>query len=292
MDLSERPSHPFRRHPWERARFGFFRALLRDAGLDQQPSAVLDAGAGDGWFAAQLLAELRPGTALTCWHASDTPNDVCPLASTSEPHIRFTAERPAGRFDLLLLLDVLEHVERDREFLGELVADNLATDATGYFDADLSTPIEEIPRLLAGMDRRDAAVVMDAPVALLGTTIQRRPHRHYLGRVFATAASLILRVPVYDTQCGAKFFRDTPALRGALATPFISRWTFDVLTGRLLLGAGGTPPLHPEDFVEVPLQGWTDVSRSRLRAAQMLRAAYDLLLTAVELRALRRGSRR
>src|SRR5437660_416535 len=48
MDLSERPAHPFHRHPWELARFRFFRALLRDAGADRRPQAILDVGADAG----------------------------------------------------------------------------------------------------------------------------------------------------------------------------------------------------------------------------------------------------
>ena len=126
MDLSERPAEAFRRHPWEVARFGFFRALLGDAGLDRRPVRVLDAGAGDGWFATRLLADMPAGTAVTCWDASYAPADLARLAAASPERLSFSAEPPGGRFDLLVLLDVLEHVEHDREFLAGLVAGSLA----------------------------------------------------------------------------------------------------------------------------------------------------------------------
>ena len=149
-----------------------------------------------------------------------------------------------------------------------------------------------LARLLDEMEQRGVAVVMGARVALLGTAIQRRALRHYLGRLFATAASIILGLPVYDTQCGAKFFRDTPALRGALTGPFSSRWAFDVeLIGRLLRGDGGAAPLGAADFVEIPLRCWTDVPGSKVSSVQMMRAACDLVAVARELRGRARASR-
>ena len=149
----------------------------------------------------------------------------------------------------------------------------------GYADADLSTPFDELARLLDLAERRQTAVVMGSRVALLGSHIERSRVRHYLGRVFATAASLLLELPVYDTQCGAKFFRSTPALRAALDTPFHSAWAFDVeLLGRLLIGAPGVAPLGVHEFLEVPLQRWCDVRGSRMGPFDMLHAGVDLAL--------------
>ena len=148
----------------------------------------------------------------------------------------------------------------------------------GYLDADFSTPPEEflrLVRLLASHPELD--VVLGSRVALLGTHIERRARRHYLGRVFGTLAASSLRMAVYDTQCGAKAFRAGPELRDALEEPFLSRWVFDVeLLGRLRAGSGTTPPLPVDAFRELPLESWHDVPGGTLGAGQMAHAIGDL----------------
>jgi glycosyltransferase involved in cell wall biosynthesis len=161
-------------------------------------------------------------------------------------------------------------------------------DVFGHVDSGLSTPPAEIVRLLDMIARRHADVVLPSRVAMLGCEIERSPVRHYLGRTFATLASNILRVRVYDTQCAAKFFRRSDALAAALATPFVSQLAFDVeLLGRLLIGAPGVPPLSPERFIEEPLTSWRDRSGYRVRPVSMAIAARDLILIAKDLAARR-----
>lgn len=153
----------------------------------------------------------------------------------------------------------------------------LDADIVGYVDADFSAPAREMLRVVAALRAPSSpsqaiGVALGSRVALLGRRIERRAIRHYLGRVFATAASATLGLTVYDTQCGAKAFRVTPALRRALAAPFTSRWVFDVELLDRLLREG-----VPEDaIIEVPLLEWRDVAGSKLHASAAPRAALDL----------------
>jgi dolichyl-phosphate beta-glucosyltransferase len=154
----------------------------------------------------------------------------------------------------------------------------------GYLDADLATPLHEIERLLEVSESSKVPVVLASRVALLGRQIERSPLRHYIGRVFATAASIILDLRVYDTQCGAKILLPTPALEAALAKPFISRWAFDVeLIGRMLHPPHQVPALREQDIIEEPLSQWRDVPGSKLALGQMFHVALDLGKIAREL---------
>jgi dolichyl-phosphate beta-glucosyltransferase len=93
--------------------------------------------------------------------------------------------------------------------------------------------------------------------------------------MLAIFVSWMLRLPVHDTQCGAKVFRCevAPALFGR---PFVTRWLFDVeLLARLRHRLGRDGVLS--SVVEVPLDCWHEVSGSRLRLKDLLRVPLDLL---------------
>ncbi len=152
-------------------------------------------------------------------------------------------------------------------------------DYVGYWDADLSTPLDEIPRFVEILDTRpDVDTVLGSRVKLLGRTIERRAVRHYLGRIFATAASQTLDLPVYDTQCGAKLFRSRPELVEVFREPFVSRWLFDVeiLARMIRARRGGDAPPVSETVVELPLDRWCDVAGSKVGPADFFRAFLDL----------------
>jgi glycosyltransferase involved in cell wall biosynthesis len=148
----------------------------------------------------------------------------------------------------------------------------------GFWDADLATPLPALLEFRALLDtHRDLEMVFGARVVLLGRSIERRALRHYLGRVAATAISLVLGLRVYDTQCGAKLFRATPSVRSLFEEPFVSRWLFDVeILARFLRSLHGEPGAARGAIYEYPLAEWTDVEGSRVAPTDYARAAVDL----------------
>jgi len=156
----------------------------------------------------------------------------------------------------------------------------------GYWDADLSTPLVELSSLVRVFDLDPSCtLVMGSRVRRLGSHIERSPLRHYLGRVFATWASVILRLPVYDSQCGAKVMRSeiVPLL---FADRFITRWLFDIeILARLRNHVG---PEGTLGVTEVPLMEWTEVGGSKLRPAHVARVPVELLKIAVHYNTRRR----
>jgi glycosyltransferase involved in cell wall biosynthesis len=145
----------------------------------------------------------------------------------------------------------------------------------GYWDADLSTPLDEVDRLLAVLrDNPGCQLAMGSRVKRLGSRIDRRVSRHVLGRMFAACASGILGFPVYDSQCGAKLFRRESAdvfFRDA----FLTRWLFDLEMLARLRNAVGMAAM--EMTREVPLGRWEEVGGSKLRLRDMIHVPIELL---------------
>jgi hypothetical protein len=148
----------------------------------------------------------------------------------------------------------------------------------GFWDADLSTPLEELPGMLDVLRQRpEIEMVFGARVNLLGRQVRRRPMRHYLGRLFATVVAWTLRLGIYDTQCGAKLFRVNERLPELFQEPFLSKWIFDVeILARAIQQhrAAGLPSVA-ECICEQPLTRWYDVEGSKLRLREFFVVAAD-----------------
>lgn len=151
----------------------------------------------------------------------------------------------------------------------------------GFWDADLATPLEDIPRFMELLDQRtDIEMIFGSRVNLLGRNVKRKLWRHYIGRVFATAAAAVLRVGIYDTQCGAKLFRVSDGFIERLKEPFIGGWIFDVeMIAREAMARRGRPNLpQVKDIIfEYPLMDWRDVAGSKISLRDWFKVGFNLL---------------
>lgn len=148
----------------------------------------------------------------------------------------------------------------------------------GYWDADLSTPLNAITKLTEKLESPEILMAFGSRVKLLNHKINRTAMRHYLGRIFATLASLVLHLKIYDTQCGAKIFKNIPELKTVFAQPFMVNWIFDVeILARFILLGKSTGKWSVEDSaVEYPLEVWHDVEGSKLKIRDFLMAPFEL----------------
>jgi len=187
------------------------------------------------------------------------------------------AQEAPDRIDAMRLERNQGKAEAVRRGLLEAMAGSPAL--VGFWDADLATPLSAVDDfLIVAAKRPQADLFLGSRVLLMGRDIRRKASRHYLGRVFATLASLALDLPVYDTQCGAKVFRATDALRRVLGTPFRSPWIFDVeILARYLalpVDDGGGP--RRSRIYELTVPAWHDVPGSKLKAFDFLRSVAEL----------------
>ncbi len=171
------------------------------------------------------------------------------------------------------LLDLTENTGKAEAVrLGMLHAiENSSCDYCAFWDADLATPLKEINGFLKTLATQNKLkVVIGSRICRLGADIERFWLRHYLGRLFATAVSLMFDIKVYDSQCGAKIFKRELAA-SLFQQQFLSKWLFDVeLLYRIKKQHG------IESVYEYPLSSWHDVGGSKLKIRSLLGAFFDL----------------
>lgn len=143
-----------------------------------------------------------------------------------------------------------------------------------FTDADLATPLDELPRLHAALT--DGAAAAIASRAGRGVESRAGPgrevRRHRLRLLLAWAAAAVIRAIVLrgvaDTQCGFKLF-DGDRARAAFAAARVDGWGFDVEI-LCLFARRGWP------VAEVPVR-WTHRPGSKVRPAGYVRTLGDVL---------------
>lgn len=95
-----------------------------------------------------------------------------------------------------------------------------------FTDADLSSPIEEAPKLLDALGRGADIAIGSRWVRSELQTRRQSVARQVLGRVFNGLLRVLLRLDFKDTQCGFKAFR-RDAARAVFPLQQIEGWGFD-----------------------------------------------------------------
>lgn len=125
-------------------------------------------------------------------------------------------------------------------------------------DADLSMPIEEVPRFLPpALTGVDIAIASrEAPGAV---RFNEPAYRHLVGRAFNQLVRWLAIPEIQDTQCGFKCFR-AEAAEDLFGVQRLEGWTFDVEVLYIALRRGYR-------VVEIPIP-WTHHPGSRVRVVR------------------------
>jgi dolichyl-phosphate beta-glucosyltransferase len=133
----------------------------------------------------------------------------------------------------------------------------------GFIDCDGAFATEDVKNFSTTIlnKQTDFEVLISSRVALSGRDIQRKSHRHYLGRIIATLLTYKWQNAPYDTQSGLKVFRNTESFRNAILSDFSTKWFSDIeLISRIGVNNGGRIEIWEE-----PLMSWSDVDGSKLK---------------------------
>ncbi len=97
-----------------------------------------------------------------------------------------------------------------------------------FFDADLSTPLEETQKLIEPIARGDVDVAFGSRALDRSLIGHHQPwRREQAGRIFNLLVRIATGLPFWDTQCGFKAFR-LDVCRPVLETARIDGFAFDV----------------------------------------------------------------
>lgn len=153
----------------------------------------------------------------------------------------------------------------------------------GYLDADLSTSLVECKKMASYMSD-EINFVFGSRIRKIGSEIDRSLFRFLVGRMLASIISTMLKLKVYDTQCGCKLFTRNLSLT-LFQHPFISKWLFDVeVFYNIILIYGHKKALHR--MIEIPLVRWVQKPASKVSTSYGVGVWIDLYRIGIHYRRL------
>ena len=138
-----------------------------------------------------------------------------------------------------------------------------------FSDADLSAPIDELPKLLAAAQEQGAAIAIGSRAldrSLIG--VHQSQWREMSGILFNRIMRVITGLPFSDTQCGFKLFR-RDAARRVFPLQRLDGFSFDV-EDLFVAHTLGIPT------IEVPVR-WNNVEGTKVGLMQGVASFLDLL---------------
>jgi len=133
----------------------------------------------------------------------------------------------------------------------------------GFIDADLSTDFNDFNKLVNTLKFNDELeMVYGSRRKGNSGNIERNFFRDFFSRIIKMVIYMILRLPIEDTQCGAKVFK-RKAIPVAYGYKFLTRWLFDVEIFIRLKNHFGLKSIMTKIY-EQPLEKWNDVEGSKL----------------------------
>ncbi len=142
----------------------------------------------------------------------------------------------------------------------------------GFIDADLSTDLEQYSEMLVSIKNSCQLMIFATRNCGKGKDIKYSPFRYFAGRIARMLIKEIIKLPIDDTQCGAKIFSREAAWI-CFKIPFDTRWLFDVeIFLRLKQILGNDEIIHR--ITAFDLQKWKQVANSRLRVVDMLQTPF------------------
>lgn len=138
----------------------------------------------------------------------------------------------------------------------------------GFMDADLSTSFEDYRALVRSLKAKSQQLVFGSRKLLKNDHIERTLFRSLASKVVGLMIHSILRLPIQDTQCGAKVFT-TDLARNCFRNSFVTRWLFDVELFIRAKRQFGRKDIM-QRITEQPLSSWTDVEGSKLTVKDSL----------------------
>jgi dolichyl-phosphate beta-glucosyltransferase len=153
-------------------------------------------------------------------------------------------------------------------------ADRLSFDNIAYLDADLATSLNECLELSEYLND-EICFCFGSRILRIGSVIERSYMRHIIGRILATFISWVLKLKVYDTQCGCKLIKRDLAIK-LFEEPFLSKWLFDVeLFARIIKIYGRQDCISK--MKEIPLRKWVEKGGSKVKLTYAFRLWIDLI---------------